>query len=81
MNTITEELKSKAINGHINTSEAERVASAFDSERQTTVELLKECEKNVGMYLGEKILTHLAKMTGGYFNERDYHYEKPVGEQ
>jgi hypothetical protein len=81
MNTITQELKSKATNGHINAAEAVKVAGAFDQERLATIELLKECEKNVGMYLGEKINEHIAGMTGGFFNARDYHYERPVGEQ
>lgn len=81
MNTITQQLKSKATNGHIPANDAVKVAAQFDAERLATVELLKECEKNVGMYLGEKILSHIAGMTGGHFNERDYHYERPVGEQ
>lgn len=81
MSTITQQLKSRAINGHINTTEAERVATPFDQEREQTIALLKECEKNVGLYLGEKILSHIASMTGGYFNSVEYHYEKPVGEQ
>ena len=81
MTTITQELKSKATNGHISATEAIEVAGAFDQERLATIALLKECEKNVGMYLGEKINLHMASMQGSYFNVLDYHAERLPGEQ
>ena len=81
MTTISNTLKKKSINGHISTNEALLAAAPYDAERAKTVQLLKKCEKNVGMYLGEEINQHLAEMEGSYFNSRDYHYERPVGEQ
>jgi hypothetical protein len=33
------------------------------------------------MMLGEEINAHIAGMEGSYFNAKEYHYEKPVGEQ
>lgn len=46
-----------------------------------SVTLLKACSSQVGMILGESILEHIAYVTGGHFSSREYHYEKPVGEQ
>jgi hypothetical protein len=79
--TITQLLKNAAINGSIRLDRALRIAAELDTEREQTKALLKECENNVGMLLGEKINEHLAKMSGVRFNALDYHYEKPVGEQ
>jgi hypothetical protein len=81
MTTISQILKNTAVNGVISVEKALQVAATIDQEREQTATLLKECEKNVGMYLGEKINAHLAGMTGGYFNERDYHFERLPGEQ
>jgi len=81
MNTITQQLKSRELNNRIPVTEAVKVAARYDAEREQTMALLRECEQNVGMYLGEKINQHLADMQGTWFNERDYHYERPVGEQ
>jgi hypothetical protein len=81
MNTITQTLKNTAVNGVIPIDRALQVAAPLDMERENTITLLKECERNVGMYLGEKINEHIAGMTGGFFNALEYNYEKPVGEQ
>jgi hypothetical protein len=81
MNTITQQLKNKATNGHIAAVEAERIANVVDAERSATIALLKELEKNVGMYLGEKINEHIAGMTGGFFNALEYNWERLPGEQ
>lgn len=43
--------------------------------------LLLECQEQVGMVLGEKIAAYIAKKEGKQFNEEEYNYEKPVGEQ
>jgi hypothetical protein len=79
--TITQQLKNAAINGSINLEKALKIAQAYDEQCTTTTALLKECERNVGMYLGEKINEHIAEMDGAKFNAVDYHYERPVGEQ
>ncbi|MBB6109726.1 hypothetical protein SAMN05421821_105143 [Mucilaginibacter lappiensis] len=81
MQTIQQILKNTAVNGVISIDKALEVANKFDQERTATAELLKKCEKNVGMYLGEEINAHVANMTGQHFSAVDYHYEKPVGEQ
>lgn len=80
MNTI-QSIKSAAINGHVSLEAALKIATSVENERTATKELLKKCEKQVGMYLGEEINQHLADMEGSYFNATDYHYERPVGEQ
>lgn len=79
--TITQLFKNNAVNGNININSLLKIANDLDTEREKTCELLKECERNVGMYLGEKINAHLATMNGTYFSEKDYNYEKPHGEQ
>lgn len=79
--TITQAIKSAAINGSISLDRALKIAQHFDDERNKTNEILDECRSNVGMMLGEKINEHQAGMNGTYFNARDYHYERPVGEQ
>lgn len=81
MNTIQQQLKSRANNGQINANDAAKIAAPYDNEREATISLLKKCEQNVGMMLGEEINAHIAQMQGSYFNARDYHYERPVGEQ
>lgn len=81
MQTIQQQLRNASNNGCISLEKALRLAQAIDEERTQTVGLLKECERNVGMYLGEKINEHVAAMTGAKFNAVDYHYERPVGEQ
>ena len=78
---IEQTLRSAAAHGGLNLEKAIKALAPFDKERQATIELLKDCEREVGLYNGEKINVHLAAMQGTYFNERDYHYEKPVGEQ
>lgn len=78
---ITQQMRSLAANGHIPLTSALQLAAAIDEEREKTIKLLRDCEREVGLYNGEKINVHLAEMQGTYFNERDYHYERPVGEQ
>lgn len=78
---ITQTIKNASVNGVITIDKALKIAAMVDQEREQTTTLLKECEKNVGMYLGEKINVHIANMTGTTFNEKDYHYERPNGEQ
>lgn len=79
--TIAQQLKNAAVGGSISIEKALNIASGVDAERESTVKLFRELETQVGMHHGEKINAHLADMEGTYFNERDYHYEKPVGEQ
>ncbi len=81
MISVTQELKNVAVNGIITLENALKIAKAVDRERQTSKDLLKQCEKNVGMHLGEDINTHIAGMEGTYFNSRDYHSERMPGEQ
>ncbi|WP_183560661.1 hypothetical protein [Mucilaginibacter sp. SP1R1] len=81
MQTIQQILKNTAVNGVISVEKALQVVAAIDQEREQTKDLLKECEKNVGMYLGEKINAHIATMTGTYFNPVEYSFERLPGEQ
>jgi hypothetical protein len=81
MQSIQQTLRNAAVNGVISVDKALQLAGAYDKEREATVDLLSECEKESGMFLGPKIKAHIAKMTGRHFNEIEYHYEKPVGEQ
>lgn len=81
MQSIQQTLKNAAVNGRIDLSTALKIATAIDAERADTVQLLKSCEKNVGMVLGEDINAHVAKMTGGYFSAQEYHHERLPGEQ
>jgi hypothetical protein len=81
MHTITQQLKNAAVNGCIPLEKAIAIAGHFDTQRDDTRTILKECEKNVGMYLGEKINAHIADLDGSFFNERDYNYERLPGEQ
>lgn len=78
---ITEALKKASAGETIDLERALKIAAEFDREREDTMTLLKKCEKNVGMILGEDINQHLATMCGRKFNAIDYHYEKPVGDQ
>ncbi len=78
---ITQTIRSAAVNGVISLEKALKIAAKIDEERNGTQELLQECEKHVGMLLGEKINVHVAAMNGTTFNLVEYHYEKPVGEQ
>jgi hypothetical protein len=79
--SITQVLKSASLNGVISIEKAISIAASFDKERERTKELLKECERNVGMYIGEKINVHLANMDGKTFNSIEYHHERLPGEQ
>ncbi|GAA4338559.1 hypothetical protein GCM10023149_48600 [Mucilaginibacter gynuensis] len=77
---VTQLIKGAAGNGVIG-ERMLKIAAQVDEEREKTINLLRELERHVGMHHGEKINAHIAEMTGTYFNERDYHYERPVGEQ
>lgn len=81
MQTIQQILKSHSVNGVISVEKAAAAVRSIDEEREATVALLKKAEKQVGMYLGEEINSHLAVMTGTRFSSVDYHYEIPNGEQ
>ncbi|WPU91812.1 hypothetical protein SNE25_21065 [Mucilaginibacter sabulilitoris] len=81
MTTIQQILKNTAVNGVISVTAALKAVAGIDQEREATVQLLKDCEKEVGLYNGEKINSHLATMTGGHFNPIEYSYERLPGEQ
>jgi hypothetical protein len=81
MQTIQQILKNTAVNGVISVERAMIVARKLDEERAVTVDLLKKCERNVGMDLGEDINKHIAGITGAYFNAVDYHYEAMPADQ
>ncbi|AMR34148.1 hypothetical protein A0256_23200 [Mucilaginibacter sp. PAMC 26640] len=81
MTTIQQVLRSASVNGVINIDKALKALAPFDAEREETITILKSCERNVGMVLGEDINAHVAKMTGGYFNATEYLFERMPGEQ
>lgn len=81
MKKITSIFKSAALGSKISVETAIKVLEPIDQEREETINLLKRCEKEVGMVLGEDINQHIANMSGRIFNPIDYHYEKPVGDQ
>ena len=58
-----------------------RDIALLKQQQAESTRLLKACKGHVGMMLGEDIELHLAEVTGTYFNAKDYHYEKPNGEQ
>lgn len=59
----------------------ERENKLLKTQQAESIRLLKQCSTQVGMMLGESIQEHIATLTGGHFNAKEYHYEKPVGEQ
>lgn len=59
----------------------ERTIKMLKTNQEESVRLLKSCSTQVGMMLGEQIHEHIAAISGGHFNSKEYHYEKPVGEQ
>lgn len=78
---IQQALKSVAVNGSINIEKALSIAAGFDHERETARDLLRKCERQVGMDLGEQINVHIAGMDGTRFNVLDYHYEAMPADQ
>jgi len=68
-------------NGTLSIEKSKGHIIALDEEREMSLALLKRCKTEVGMYLGESIEAHIAAMEGKHFNVKDYHYERPVGEQ
>lgn len=73
--------KALTINKSIPADSALKVAAEVDQEREETKTLLKALKGEVGMYRGEQIEMHLAKMDGTNFNSSAYHYERlPSGQ-
>lgn len=64
-----------------NTINLQREIATLKMQQAESVRLLEQCSKQVGMMLGEQIQEHVASITGGHFNSKEYHYEKPHGEQ
>lgn len=73
--TITQQLKNLSVNGCISLDKAIKLATVLDGQRDTATKLLKSCELNVGMHLGEQINVHLAAVEGTYFNAEEYNFE------
>ena len=48
---------------------------------QEGAEIAKAFQKETGMVWGERIGLFLKDVEGTPFNSKDYHYEKPCGEQ
>jgi hypothetical protein len=81
MNTLEQAVKNASINNKLETTKAINLVKPIDIERVATIELLKTCVKQVGMYLGEDILKHIASMEGTKFNATEYHYESMPNDQ
>lgn len=81
MNTLSQSVKNASVNDKITLKNALNIVKPIDEEREKTVDLLTRLEKQVGMTMGEEILSHIADMKGVKFNSIEYHYEKPHGEQ
>lgn len=64
-----------------NITNLQRENKALKEQQAESVRLLKQCSTQVGMMLGEEILAHVADLSGSHFNSKEYHYERPVGEQ
>lgn len=81
MKSLTLLFKALTINKSIPADSALKVAAEVDQEREETQELLKSIKNEVGLYRGEEIEAHLAKMNGTNFNSVAYHYERlPSGQ-
>lgn len=59
----------------------QRDIALMKQQQAESVRLLKACKGQCGMMLGEEVEAHIAELTGGHFNAKEYHYERPVGEQ
>ncbi|QNK61713.1 hypothetical protein H7F33_14270 [Pedobacter sp. PAMC26386] len=81
MNRLEMAIKNAAINGVILLPEALSIAKKFDQEEEESLKLIDQCKSWVGMDLGCDLRRHEAKLQGSYFNEKEFHYEHPVGEQ
>jgi hypothetical protein len=81
MQTITQTLKNQSNNGAIPLDRALTIAAPLDKEREATVALLKELERQVGMTYGDKINAHIADMNGTRFNDVEYWADRLPGEQ
>lgn len=81
MQTLEQSLKNLAVNHKVEFIKAIAIVKPIDEERKETIELLKRVERQVGMTLGEEILSHIAKIEGRKFNSLEYNYERPNGEQ
>ncbi|WP_256013176.1 hypothetical protein [Desertivirga xinjiangensis] len=81
MKSIFNLLKGISNNGILSIDRVQKHIQELDAEREESLRLLKRCKQDVGMYLGEEIQSHIATMEGKHFSAKDYHYERPVGEQ
>lgn len=81
MNRLQVALRNVSENGMINLPSALKVAIQFDEDERESLNLLAQCKSQVGMTIGEDIRKHEAKIRGTFFNEKEFHYEHPVGEQ
>jgi len=81
MNRLQTALKNATVNGVIQLPTALRIAKQFDEDEEQSLNLISQCKNQVGMTLGEEIRLHEAKLKGMYFNAKEFHYERPVGEQ
>ena len=59
----------------------ERENKRLKSLLQEGAEIAKAFQKETGMVWGERIGLFLKDVEGKPFSVKDYHYEKPVGEQ
>lgn len=81
MNRLQQAIKNAAVNGVITLQAALNIAKQFDQDEEESVNLLTQCKSHVGMVIGDPLRAHLAKVKGTYFNSKEFHYERPVGEQ
>jgi len=76
MKTITDAIKQKSLNGQIKESDALAIAKKADELLAEALEMLTNCKKQVGMFIGGEISELQAKIKGEQFNEREYNYER-----
>ena len=81
MNRLQTALKNAAVNGVVQLPKALNIARQFDEDEEQSLNLITQCKTQVGMHLGSEIRAHEAKLKGAFFNEKEFHYERPVGEQ
>lgn len=79
---IKNALKNKCINGQISEAEALAIGEQADQIMNDTVEMLNQCKKQLGMFLGGEISELIARIKGQKFNEKEYHHERlPDGQE
>ncbi|MBB2148804.1 hypothetical protein [Pedobacter gandavensis] len=81
MNRLQTALKNATVNGVIQLAAAIKIARQFDEDEETSLSLISQCKSQVGMMLGEDLRAHEAKLKGAFFNSKEFHFERPVGEQ